>query len=100
VSFADKQPRVRLSSPYLGIPGSSVIAIIVSLQRRLDNSSGDNRERQFFSHVLQYLTTKGGHPSRVELQNWMITFYNVVFGRQIGSGGLYVPFARSCGGLR
>jgi hypothetical protein len=41
---------------------------------------------KFFSQVLRYLTTSSG--IRVELQNWMITSYDVEFGRKIGSGGL------------
>ena len=62
------------------------MAMIVSLHRRLDNHSDGNEERQFFAHVLNYLTTSTGF--RVELQNWMITSYEVEFGPKIGSGGL------------
>jgi hypothetical protein len=62
--------------------------MIVSLQRRLDSCSDGSRERQFFSHVLLYLTTSSG--LRIELQNWMVTSYEVEFGPKIGSGGLYV----------
>ena len=62
--------------------------MIVSLQRRLDSSSDGSRERRFFSHVLLYLTTSSG--LRIELQNWMVTSYEVEFGPKIGSGGLYV----------
>ena len=68
-------------------PGCSVMAMIVSLQRRLDHHSDGERERQFFSHVLRYLTASSG--LRVELQSWMITSYEVEFGPRIGSGGLY-----------
>jgi len=57
----------------------------VSIQRRLDNCSDSDQERQFFAHVLRYLTASTGR--RVELQNWMITSYEVEFGAQIGSGG-------------
>jgi hypothetical protein len=62
--------------------------MIVALQRRLDSRSDGGRERQFFSHVLLYLTTTSG--LRIELQNWMVTSYEVEFGLKIGSGGLYV----------
>ena len=62
--------------------------MIVSLQRRLDSHSDDGRERRFFTHVLLYLTTSSG--LRIELQNWMVTSYEVEFGPKIGSGGLYV----------
>jgi hypothetical protein len=50
-------------------------------------SDGDP-ERQFCSRALQYLTTISGR--QVEIQNWLITSYEVEFGPQIGSGGLYV----------
>ena len=64
------------------------MAMMVSLQRCLDKCSGGNREREFFSHALQYLTTISG--DHVKLENWMITSYEVELGPQIGSGGLYV----------
>jgi hypothetical protein len=62
------------------------MAMMVLLQRRLDHSSDDDREREFFSHILQYITTISGR--QVEIENWMITSYEVEFGPQIGSGGL------------
>jgi hypothetical protein len=62
------------------------MAMIVSLQRRLDSCSDGDQEQKFFAHVLRYLTTSSG--IQVELQNWMITSYDVEFGRKIGSGGL------------
>jgi hypothetical protein len=68
---------------------NNVMAMMVSIQRRLDHLSDDDREGQFFSHALRYLTTASGH--QVEVENWMITSYEVEFGRQIGSGGLCVP---------
>jgi hypothetical protein len=66
------------------------MAMMVSLQRRLDHRSDGDTERQFFSHTLRYLTTSSG--SQVEVENWMITPYEVEFGAQIGSGGLFVAF--------
>ena len=63
------------------------MAMMVSLQRRLDNISDGNQERQFFSHALRYLTTASGR--QVEMESWMITSYEVEFGSRIGSGGLY-----------
>ena len=68
------------------------MAMIVSLQRGIDSHSGGDREREFFSHTLQYLTTIGG--DRVKLENWMITSYEVELGSQIGSGGLYVLYTQ------
>ena len=65
-----------------------MMAMMVSLERRLQIGSDGNRERQFFTHSLQYLTTASG--CQVEMDEWMITSYEVEFGREIGSGGLYV----------
>jgi hypothetical protein len=65
------------------------MAMIISLQRRLEGHSDGDRERQFFSHLLRYLTLSTG--LQVELKNWMITSYEVEFGRKLGSGALYVP---------
>jgi hypothetical protein len=67
------------------------MVMMVSLQRRLDHPSNGDREREFFSHTLQYLTTTSGR--QVEMKNWMITPYEVEFGPQIGSGGLYVVYS-------
>src|ERR1700683_2833059 len=65
-----------------------MMAMMVSLQRRLQTGSDGNREQQFFTPTLQYLTTSSG--CQVEMEEWMITSYEVEFGKQIGSGGLYV----------
>ena len=64
------------------------MAMMVSIQRRLDNLSDGDQERQFFSHALRYLTTASGR--QVEMESWMITSYEVEFGRRIGFGGLCV----------
>jgi hypothetical protein len=66
---------------------------MVSLQRRLQTGSDEDRERQFFTCALEHLTTASGR--HVEIEEWMITSYEVEFGDEIGSGGLYVYF-RSC----
>ena len=64
------------------------MAMMVSLQRRLQTGSDDNRERQFFAYTLRYLTTFSGR--QVEMEDWMVTSYKVEFRHEIGSGGLYV----------
>ena len=64
----------------------NVMAMMVSLQRRLQTGADEDRERQFFTHTLQYLTTSSGR--QVELDDWTITSYEVEFGQEIGSGGL------------
>jgi hypothetical protein len=87
----------KLDRPALGIPTNpfvidmhqdNVMAMMVSLQRRLDHISDGDQERQFFSHALRYLITTSGR--QVEMESWMITSYEVEFGPRIGSGGLYV----------
>ena len=65
---------------------NNIMVMMVSLQRRLDHLSDGDQEREFFSHALEYLSTTSGH--EVQMENWMITPYEVEFGPQIGSGGL------------
>lgn len=63
-----------------------MMAMMVSLQKRLSNRRDPDRERQFFSHSLHYLTAVSG--CDVQVEDWMITAYEVDFGREIGAGGL------------
>ena len=67
--------------------------MMVSLERRLQIGSDEDREQQFFRCVLEHLKIASGR--HVEIEKWMITSYEVEFGDEIGSGGLYV-FFRSC----
>jgi hypothetical protein len=73
----------------------NMMAMMVSLQRRLQAESIEDREQQFFAHTLRYLTTSSGR--QVEMEDWMITSYEVEFGHEIGSGGLYGYFSCSRG---
>jgi hypothetical protein len=66
----------------------NVMAMMVSLQRRLDYFLDGDQEWQFFSNALQYFTTASG--LQVEMESWMITSYEVEFGRWISSGGLCI----------
>jgi hypothetical protein len=72
----------------------NVMAMMILLERRLRIQTDEDRERQFFSHTLQYLTTSSGY--QVELEDWTITSFEVEFGQEVGSGGLCVCFFRSC----
>jgi hypothetical protein len=65
---------------------SEMKAMMVSLQRRLDQRLGGDRECQFISHSIEYLYAASGYHVRVE--NWMITSFDVEFGPLIGEGGL------------
>ena len=83
----------RMSSFCLQIPlsdqqHSSIIAMIVSLKWLLNNTSDRAREHQFLSHSIRFLTTSSGQ--HIELENWMVTSFEVEFGPKIGSGSLYV----------
>jgi hypothetical protein len=62
----------------------SLTAMMVSLQRSLQQLLGD-RERRFFSHSIKYLSTASGQ--QIAVENWMITSFDVEFGPEIGSGG-------------
>ena len=63
-----------------------MLAVMTSLEKFIVQRLGDARERQFFSHSLNYLSIVSGH--HVVLENWMITSYEVEFMSEIGSGGL------------
>jgi hypothetical protein len=76
-------------TPHADVHQRNMMAMMVSLQRRLETGSDADRERQFFKHALRYLTTSSGR--QIEMEDWMITSYDVEFGHEIGSGGLYVP---------
>ncbi|KAJ7142918.1 kinase-like domain-containing protein [Mycena epipterygia] len=70
----------------LEISHHNMIAMMVSLQRRLDSlPHSSDPERQFYSHTLQYLTSVSG--KRVELESWMIPSFEVDYGPEIGAGG-------------
>jgi len=70
----------------------NMMAMMISLQRRLQTVTDEDQERQFFSHTLQYLTTSSGR--QVAFEDWTITSYEVEFGQEVGSGGLCVCFFR------
>ncbi|KAJ7142948.1 kinase-like domain-containing protein [Mycena epipterygia] len=70
----------------LEISHNNMIAMMVSIQRRLDNlPQSTDPERQFYSHTLQYLSSASG--KKVELESWMIPSFEVDYGSEIGAGG-------------
>ena len=75
---------------YKSIPSdiqhNNVMAMMASLQRRLDSLQSNNRETQFLQCSLQYLQTVSG--THIELEDWMISPFDVDFGPKIGEGGL------------
>jgi hypothetical protein len=58
---------------------------MISLQKILEGRSGGDRELKFFSRSVRYLSAVSEHQTRLE--SWMITSFDVEYGREIGSGG-------------
>lgn len=84
--LSDLEKNHKEMAQVLGAGQSSIMAMMVSLQRRLDQHLDSNREQRFLSHSLQYLHTSSGR--QIQLEEWMITTHEVDFGEEIGSGGL------------
>jgi hypothetical protein len=61
------------------------MAVLVAIQRRLNVRLASGRERTFLERSMQYLSTASG--CQVQLEDWMITSYEVDFGQQVGAGG-------------
>lgn len=59
---------------------------MVSLQKQLNNQSIDRAEQKFYTHTLEYLTSRSGKAVKVE--DWMIASFEVDYGAEIGAGGL------------
>lgn len=69
----------------LDIQQNNMMAMMVSLQRRLDQMAGGDRERQFYVRTMRYLASASGRA--IDMKDWMITTYDVEFEHEIGSGG-------------
>ncbi|KAJ6556800.1 kinase-like domain-containing protein [Mycena vulgaris] len=71
----------------LDVNQSNMIAMMVSIQRRLEAqpTPTNNPEQQFYAHALEYLSSSSG--KRVEAEDWMIPAFEVDYGPEIGSGG-------------
>ena len=63
----------------------SLMAMVVSLQKKIEELPRTDREHGFISHSIRYLSTLSGRQIRAE--SWMITSLDVEFGSEIGSGG-------------
>jgi hypothetical protein len=74
---------------HLGIQQQSMMAMMVSLQRKIEQQSSGVQEQEFFSQSLVYLTSTSR--CQVQPEDWMITPFEVEFLEEIGSGGLFVP---------
>ncbi|KAJ7328824.1 kinase-like domain-containing protein [Mycena albidolilacea] len=68
----------------LEINQNNTIAMMVSLQKQLNNQSLDREEQKFYTHALQYLTSRSG--TSVKVEDWMIACFEVDYGAEIGAG--------------
>ena len=59
---------------------------MVSIQKQLNNQNVDRVEQRFYTHTLEYLTSRSG--KNVTVEDWMISSFEVDYGSEIGSGGL------------
>ncbi|KAJ7743888.1 hypothetical protein B0H14DRAFT_2987110 [Mycena olivaceomarginata] len=74
----------------LDVNQSNILAMMVSIERRLDRHHGNNAEHGFYSHTLQYLRSTSGQ--QVKLEDWMISSFDVDYGPEIGAGGFGTVF--------
>ncbi|KAJ7470222.1 kinase-like domain-containing protein, partial [Mycena galericulata] len=69
----------------LEINQNNTIAMMVSIQKQLNNQNVDRAEQKFYTHTLEYLTSRSGKPVKVE--DWMIASFEVDYDEEIGAGG-------------
>ncbi|KAJ7788428.1 kinase-like domain-containing protein [Mycena olivaceomarginata] len=69
----------------LEINQNNTIAMMVCIQKQLKNRNIDRAEQQFYTHTLEYLTSRSG--TQVKVENWMISSFEVQYQEEIGSGG-------------
>ncbi|KAJ7122358.1 kinase-like domain-containing protein [Mycena epipterygia] len=70
----------------LDINQNNIIAMMVSIQRKLDAQEQSNSTEQIFlSHALQYLSSTSG--KEVKVEDWMISSFEVDYTAEIGAGG-------------
>ena len=58
---------------------------MVSLQKIIEYRTGDEQELKFFTHSIQCLSAMTQY--HIPWKCWMITSFDVEYGREIGSGG-------------
>ncbi|KAJ7613100.1 kinase-like domain-containing protein [Roridomyces roridus] len=71
----------------LEINQNNTIAMMVSIQKQLNKQSVNRAEQQFYTHALEYLTSRSG--KQVKVEDWMIASFEVEYDveEQIGAGG-------------
>ena len=65
------------------------MAMMIAIQKALKDQDMPTRERQFMRWSLSCLCSMSGQQPE-KIQHWTITSFEVEFGLEIGSGGLYV----------
>ncbi|KAJ7761711.1 kinase-like domain-containing protein [Mycena metata] len=69
----------------LEINQNNTVAMMVSIQKQLNHHNVDRAEQTFYTHTLEYLTSTSGQ--NVEVEDWMISSFEVDYGPEIGKGG-------------
>ncbi|KAJ7605721.1 hypothetical protein FB45DRAFT_952116 [Roridomyces roridus] len=76
----------------LDVNNKNIVAMMVSIERRMDRSQNNMNatEQKFYSHTLQYLASTSGQ--HIELEDWMISQFDVDINIKIGAGGFGTVF--------
>ncbi|KAJ6618043.1 hypothetical protein B0H10DRAFT_1276144 [Mycena sp. CBHHK59/15] len=74
----------------LEINQNNILAMMVSIERRLDRHNRNDTEHGFYSHALHYLRSTSG--KMIKLEDWMISAFDVDYGPEIGAGGFGTVF--------
>ncbi|KAJ7615435.1 hypothetical protein FB45DRAFT_1108090 [Roridomyces roridus] len=72
----------------LDVNQDNMMAMMVSIERKLASQNVKRMpsvQQTFYGHALQYLTVLSGQ--QVKVEDWMITPFDVDFGKEVGSGG-------------
>ncbi|KAJ7271718.1 hypothetical protein C8J57DRAFT_1601299 [Mycena rebaudengoi] len=73
----------------LDINNKNMLAIMVSIERRMEeNKNRNSPEQNFYAHTLQYLASTTGQHGKLE--DCVISPFDVDYGPKIGAGGLLV----------
>ncbi|KAF8212693.1 hypothetical protein K438DRAFT_1957310 [Mycena galopus ATCC 62051] len=72
----------------LEINQNNTIAMMVCIQNQLKRQNVDRAEQEFYTHTLEYLTSRSGR--QVEIKRWMIASFEVEYenSEEIGAGDL------------
>ncbi|KAF7369965.1 Kinase-like protein [Mycena sanguinolenta] len=75
----------------LNINHKNMLAMMVSIERRIEENRGGNiPEQDFYAHAQHYLSLTSG--KQVKLEDWMISAFDVDYEAEIGAGGFGTVF--------